>query len=47
VSDLQGFLAVGLGTNLGADARRSSAIIVVSGTFGDECLDDYCSIATA
>jgi hypothetical protein len=38
VADLQGFLVAGLGAKIGADARRLSAIIVVSGTFGDQCL---------
>src|SRR5271165_1284153 len=38
--DLRGFLACGLGVRIGADARGLSATIVVSGTFGEECLDD-------
>jgi hypothetical protein len=45
VGDLQGFLACGLDVRIGADARGLSAIIVVSGTFGDECMDDHHSIA--
>jgi hypothetical protein len=38
VDDLQGSIAVGLGAILGADAGRFSAVIVVPGTFGNECL---------
>jgi hypothetical protein len=45
VSDLRGFLAAGLGAKISADTRGLSAIIVVSGTFDDECLDDHRSIA--
>jgi hypothetical protein len=41
VGDLQGLLASGHGEKIGADARGLSAIIVVSGTFDDECLDDH------
>jgi hypothetical protein len=41
---LRGFLAAGLGAKISADARGLSAIIVVSGTFGDECLDDRRSV---
>jgi hypothetical protein len=39
-SDLQGFLAAGGGAAIGADTRGLSAIIGVSGTFGNECLDE-------
>jgi hypothetical protein len=46
VGHLQAFLVTGLVSKIGADARRLSAIIVVSGTFGDECLDDHHSVAT-
>jgi hypothetical protein len=46
VADLQGFLVSGLCAKTGADARGLSTIIVVSGTFGDECLQDHPSIAT-
>jgi hypothetical protein len=44
VGDLQGFLVTGLGAKIGADARGSSAIIVVSGTFGDKCLNAPASL---
>jgi hypothetical protein len=39
VAALRGFRAVGLGAKISADVRGLSAIIVVSGTFGDECLE--------
>jgi hypothetical protein len=42
---LQGFLGRDGGAEIGADARRLSAIIVVSGTIGDECLDDHRPVA--
>jgi hypothetical protein len=43
---LQGLLACGFHVRIGADAPGLSAIVVVSGTFGDECLDDHRSVAT-
>jgi hypothetical protein len=43
--DLQDFLVTGLGAKIGADARGLSAIIVVSGTFANECLNGHRSIA--
>jgi hypothetical protein len=46
VGDLRGFLVTGLGAKIGADARGLSAIIVGSGTLGDECLDDHHSVTT-
>jgi hypothetical protein len=39
VGDLQGFLVTVRGARISVDARGLSAIIVGSGTFGDECLD--------
>jgi hypothetical protein len=45
VGDLRGFLIAGLGAKIGADARGLSAIVVFSGTFGEECLDDHHSAA--
>jgi hypothetical protein len=43
---LQGFPRRDLGGVIGADARGLAAIIVVSGTFGHECLHNYHSGAT-
>jgi hypothetical protein len=42
---LRGFLLPALGAKIGVNARGLSAIIVVSGTFGDECLDDHHAVA--
>jgi hypothetical protein len=41
-----GALAAGLAAKIGAYARGLSAIVVVSGTSGDECLDEHRSVAT-
>jgi hypothetical protein len=45
LSSLRAYDAVALGAPIGADARGLSAILVVSGTFGDEFLEDHHSVA--
>jgi hypothetical protein len=42
---LQGFPVTGLGAKIGADTRGLSAIIVDSGTSGNECLNEIRSVA--
>jgi hypothetical protein len=44
--DLLGVLTDSLRAKIGADARGLSAITMVLGTFGDECLNDHHSVVT-